>query len=82
LNQTFTLKVCKRGALYLPKRVIEQLNISEGDKVLMKVEDDKLILEFIPDPLSLALKTRKWAKTTVREFEKESEREQDELYKA
>jgi len=39
-----------------------------------------VILEFICDPLSLALKVKKWAKTTVEEFEEESEEEQDELY--
>ncbi|MDL1957329.1 MAG: hypothetical protein LWW95_09865 [Candidatus Desulfofervidus auxilii] len=46
----------------------------------MKVEDRRLILEFIPNPLTLALKIRKWAKTTVEEFEKESEMMQNELY--
>ena len=46
----------------------------------MRVEGNKLILEFIPDPLLLAVKTKKWAKTTVEEFEKESESEQNELY--
>ncbi len=46
----------------------------------MRVEGNKLILEFIPDPLSLALKAKKWAKTTVEDFERESEREQCELY--
>jgi len=74
------LKVVKKGAIYLPKQVIERLNISEGDKVLMKIEGNRLVLEFIPDPLSLALRIKKWTKTTVKEFEKESEREQNELY--
>jgi len=61
---------------------MEQLGIREGDRVLMKIENNKLVMEFIPDPLSLALKIRKWAKTTVKEFERESEREQYELYSA
>lgn len=72
-------KVGKKGAIYIPKRVCEELGIKEEDKVLMKVEGGKLVLEFIPDPLSLALKIRKWAKTTVEEFEKESEEEQNQL---
>jgi len=80
LSQVFTSKVGKKGAVYIPKRICEMLGIDEEDKVLMKVEGDKLILEFMPDPLSLALKIRKWTKTTVEEFESESEGEQNELF--
>ena len=82
MNQIVTSKVGKKGAVYIPKRIMEQLGIREGDRVLMKIENNKLVMEFIPDPLSLALKIRKWAKTTVKEFERESEREQYELYSA
>jgi len=56
------------------------LGIREGDKVLIRVEGNKLILEFVPDPLSLALRVKKWAKITVEEFEAESETEQGEPY--
>lgn len=80
MSQPITSKVGKKGAIYIPKRIAKLLNISEGDKVIMRVEGDKLILEFIPDPLSLALRVRKWARTTVEEFERESEEEQNELY--
>ncbi|MBS7612518.1 AbrB/MazE/SpoVT family DNA-binding domain-containing protein [Candidatus Bathyarchaeota archaeon] len=73
-------KVGKKGAVYIPKRICEQLGIKEDDRVLMRVEGDKLVLEFIPDPFSLAAKVRKWAKTTVEEFERESEEEQNELF--
>jgi len=80
LSQVLVSKVGKKGAIYISKRILKQLGISEGDKVLMRVEGDKLVLEFIPDPLSLAARIEKWAKTTVEEFERESEREQDELF--
>lgn len=73
-------RVGKKGAVYIPKRIAKLLNINEGDKVIMRVEGNKLVLEFIPDPLSLALRVRKWARITVEEFERESEGEQDELY--
>jgi AbrB family looped-hinge helix DNA binding protein len=78
LSQVSVSKVGKKGAVYIPKRICERLGISEEDKVLMRVEGDKLVLEFIPNPLSLAVKIKKWAKTTVEEFEKESEGEHDE----
>ncbi|MEM2179866.1 MAG: AbrB/MazE/SpoVT family DNA-binding domain-containing protein [Nitrososphaeria archaeon] len=79
MSQVLVSKVGKKGAIYIPKRVCEELGIKEEDKVLMKVEGGKLVLEFIPDPLSLAVKIRKWTKTTVEEFEKESEEEQNQL---
>jgi len=72
--------VGRKGAIYLPKRVIELLGISEGDRVLIRVEGNRLVLEFVPDPLSLALKAERWARTIVEEFELESEAEQGDLY--
>ncbi|MEM0050165.1 MAG: AbrB/MazE/SpoVT family DNA-binding domain-containing protein [Candidatus Bathyarchaeia archaeon] len=80
LSQVSVSKVGKKGAIYIPKHICEQLGISENDRVLMRVEGGKLILEFIPDPLSLAIKVKKWAKTTVEDFERESEEEQNDLY--
>jgi len=73
-------RVGRKGAIYLPRRIMRTLGVREGDKVLIRVEGDKLVLEFVPDPLSLALRAKKWAKTTVEEFEAESEAEQGELY--
>ena len=69
MGQAVIGKVGKKGAIYLPKHIMRTLGVREGDKVLMRVEGDKLVLEFVPDPFSLALKVRKWAKTTVEEFE-------------
>ncbi len=74
------VRVGKRGAIYLPSKIRSKLGIREGDKALIKVEDNKIVIEFIPDPFSMALKVRKWAETTVEEFERESEEEQDALY--
>jgi len=80
LSQAVVSRVGKKGAIYLPKHIMRSLGVKEGDKVLMKVEGNKLVLEFVPDPLSLALRVKKWAKTTVEEFEAESEAEQVELH--
>ncbi|MDI9619270.1 MAG: AbrB/MazE/SpoVT family DNA-binding domain-containing protein [Candidatus Nezhaarchaeota archaeon] len=80
MSQVLISKVGKKGAIYIPKYVCEQLGISENDKVLMRIEGGRLVLEFIPDPLSLAIKARRWARTTVKDFEMESMVEQDELY--
>lgn len=74
------LKVGKKGTIYLPKKILAEMNIKEGDSVIVKIENNKLVLEIIPDPLALALKVKKWAETTVEEFEKESEAIQEDLY--
>ncbi|HIE22641.1 MAG TPA: AbrB/MazE/SpoVT family DNA-binding domain-containing protein [Candidatus Korarchaeota archaeon] len=80
MNQKIISKVGKKGVIYIPKKIIRSLHINEGDRVLMSIEGNKLVLEFVPNPLSLALRIKKWAKTSVEEFERESEEEQDELY--
>ncbi len=71
-------RVGRKGAIYLPRRLLERLGVSEGDQVLLRVENGKVILEFIPDPFLLAVKQKPWSETTVEEFERESEREQAE----
>lgn len=48
-----------------------------GGAIIMKADDNELILEFFPDLLSLALKVKIWAKTTIQEFEGESEEDQN-----
>ncbi len=69
MSQVSVSKVGRKGAIYIPKRICEQLGMEE-DTVLMRVEGEKLVPEFVPDPLSLAMKIRKWAKTTVEDFER------------
>ncbi|OYT65935.1 AbrB family transcriptional regulator [Candidatus Bathyarchaeota archaeon ex4484_205] len=79
MREIFIAKVGRRGAIYLPRKVQRKLGIGEGDRVIMRIEDGRIILQFLPDPLTLALKVEKWSETTVEEFEKESEEEQYEL---
>ena len=43
-------------------------------------EGYKVVLELVPDPLALAIRGKKWARTDVEEFERESEKEQEELH--
>jgi len=56
---------------------MRDMGISEGDYLLVRIKGNKLIIEVIPDPFLLAIKTKKRAKTTVEEFERESEIEQE-----
>jgi len=66
-------KVGKRSTLYPPKELVKRLGLEEGCEIVFRVEGDRLIVERVKDPWTLALETRKWAETTVEEFEDESE---------
>ena len=64
------VRVGKRNALYLPKRITEALGIKEGDKLMLEVRDNMIILR----PLPKLFRERKyWSETTINEFERESE---------
>jgi virulence-associated protein VagC len=73
-------KVAKKFALYPPKALISKLGLKEGQRVRYVIEDGKLVVEPLPDPIDLALHSKKWMKTSVMEFESESEKEQSESY--
>ncbi len=73
-------KVAKKFALYPPKKMMRKLGLEEGRGVRYQEEDGKLVVEPLLDPIEVALMSKKWSKTSVREFEAESEREQEELH--
>jgi len=58
---------------------MEQLGLKEGQKVRYEVEGERLVVELLPDPIDLALNSKKWTRTSARELEKLSEKEQSEL---
>ncbi len=62
--------VGKKGELFPPKDIRNLIGLKSGSKVIYRVEDSKLIVEPVPDLLT-AIKLPKFAKTTVKEFEKE-----------
>ncbi len=62
--------VGKKGELFPPKDIRNMIGLKSGGKVIYRVEDSKLIVEPVPDLLT-AIKLPKFAKTTVKEFEKE-----------
>jgi antitoxin component of MazEF toxin-antitoxin module len=72
-------KVAKKYALYPPKDIVGQLRLREGQTVTYELTGRQLVVKPIEDPFELAIKSRKWAKTSIREFEAESLRQQDEL---
>ncbi len=73
------MRIGKKGAIYLLRRVVRKLGLNEGDYLLLRIKDNRIIIDIIPDPFLLAVKSKKWAKTTIEEFEKESEQIQEEI---
>ncbi len=73
-------RVAKKFALYPPKGLINELGLKEGQRVRYEIEDGKLVVEPLPDPIDVALHSKKWMKTSIRKLESESERDQSELY--
>jgi antitoxin component of MazEF toxin-antitoxin module len=72
-------KVARKFALYPPRKMVKELGLREGQTVSYEIIGGHLVVKTVEDPFDLALKSRKWAKTSIKEFELESEREQDEL---
>lgn len=77
MNPTIEVKVGKKNALYIPKRVAQTSGIQEGATVLLKAQKHKIIVELVEDPVKLALKAPKFASITIAEAEKISLEEQE-----
>jgi len=54
----------KKYAIYLPKAVVKALNLKEGERVLLRVAGNTLVLETLQDPIQLALSGKKFASIT------------------
>lgn len=70
------VRISRKSTIYLPKEIAKRLGVTEGDFLELRVEGGVLIATPILHPFKLALEGPKYAKTTIEEFEKESEEEQ------
>lgn len=69
-------KIGRKFAVYLPKVIVEALDLKEGERVLLKVMGNALILESLKDPIQLALSDKKFASITPEQAEAISVEEQ------
>jgi len=76
MNLTVETRVGKKFAIYLPKAVVNALGLKEGEKVLLTVAGNSLILEALRDPIQLALSGKKFASITPEQVEAISLEEQ------
>ncbi len=66
------VRVGKRYAIYIPKKIAKKLNIKEGDTLILRVSEGKIELEKVMDPIELAIKGKKFAKIEPEEIERVS----------
>jgi len=64
------IQVGKKYTIYLPKKVVEELRIREGDKLMLKVEGEEIILRKVNSKPKVA---KVWSKIKVEEVEKVGE---------
>ncbi len=69
MSLTVKSRIGKKHAIYLPKRIVEALDIREGQKVLLEAAGDTVILKLLKDPLQLALSKDKFASIKPEEIE-------------
>ena len=61
------IRIGRRNAVYLPKEVMERLNLKEGDKLILVVNGDKIELTPVRKPEGY------WAEIDPEEVEKVGE---------
>jgi len=65
------VRIGKKNAIYLPKKITETLNLREGDLLLVEIEENRIVMKPLP---RLLKKRRIWSTTTIKELEEESEK--------
>jgi AbrB family looped-hinge helix DNA binding protein len=69
MSLTVETFIGKKYAIYLPKAVVKALNLREGERVLLRIVGNTLVLEVLKDPIQLALSGEKFASITPEQVE-------------
>ena len=69
MSLTIEARVGKKYAIYLPRVVVEALGLREGEKVLLRVVENGVVLETVRNPVELALSGKKFASIKPEEVE-------------
>ncbi|RLI70966.1 AbrB family transcriptional regulator [Archaeoglobales archaeon] len=70
------MRVGKRRTVVIPKEIAEKLGVEEGMFMEVEVEEDRIVLKPESDAISIAMRGKKVAKTTLEELERISLEEQ------
>ncbi len=63
------IQIRKRNALYLPKEIIEKMGIREGDKLMVEVSENSIVLR----PVKQLKMEEYWSETRPEEVEEVGE---------
>jgi len=73
------VRVGRKYAVYLPRRVVEELKLREGEKLILTVEGQRIVLRRPLDFFEEARQPPKKLRMAPEEFEKTSVEAQEEL---
>ena len=65
-----TIQVGKKYAIYLPKKIVEEMGIREGDVLIAQVKGKELVLRRVKRELGMV---KPWAKIKAEEVEEVGE---------
>ncbi len=72
-------KVGKKRIVVIPKAIAEEVKISEGQKIRITTDGERIIIEPVRDAIWLALHGKKIGRIEPEEIEEESMHEQEKL---
>ena len=70
MGQVVEAKIGRKYAIYLPKVIVKELDLKEGEKVLLSVSGKTVIVHSLEDPIKLALSGKKFASITPQKAER------------
>jgi AbrB family looped-hinge helix DNA binding protein len=76
MSLTIETRVGKKYVIYLPKLIVKAIDLREGERVLLRVVEDTIVLEKLKDPIELALSEEKFASIKIEQIEAISLEEQ------
>jgi len=76
MSLTVETRVGKKHAIYLPKVIVKAIGLREGQRVLLRVVGNAVILEPLQDPIELAISGKKFASIKPQQIEAISLEEQ------
>ncbi len=79
MTMVFETKVGKKRVIVIPKVIAESVGLKEGQKIRIKVVDNKIVIEPVRDAIWLALYGKKIGRIMPEEIEEESMHEQEKL---
>jgi len=79
LSLTMETRVGRKRVLVIPKAIAEAVGLQEGQRVRIRAEDGRIVIEPVRDPIWLALHGRRIGRIEPEELEEDSLAEQENL---